>query len=164
MDLHRCEHTSPPEWTGHWRDWHRGHGCHLDPDKTKGPLPQNNYARRLLWEANQPPQPDREYQCQRDALLAVLRHIVNEWEGAEWCEPAVKLVRLIDAKAEGEYMATPGGLSQAEYNAAVAATLADQVNELLVALKALAGVFEIRDFVRPEVALARQAIAKAEGK
>ena len=27
----RCEHFCPPEWTGHWRDWHRGHGCHLDP-------------------------------------------------------------------------------------------------------------------------------------
>jgi hypothetical protein len=27
-----CERFSPPEWTGHWRDWHRGHGCKLDPD------------------------------------------------------------------------------------------------------------------------------------
>lgn len=27
----RCKNFSPPTWTGRWRDWHRGHGCHLDP-------------------------------------------------------------------------------------------------------------------------------------
>jgi hypothetical protein len=31
----RCTNFSPPEWAGHWRDWHRGHGCELDP----GPCP-----------------------------------------------------------------------------------------------------------------------------
>jgi hypothetical protein len=36
----------------------------------------------------------------------------------------------------------------------------EQRDELLAALKALVGVFEIRDFVRPQVALARQVIAK----
>lgn len=30
----KCEEFCPPEWTGHWRDWHRGHGCHLDPGET----------------------------------------------------------------------------------------------------------------------------------
>ncbi len=37
-----------------------------------------------------------------------------------------------------------------------------QAEELLAALKDLVNVFEIRDFVRPAVARARQAIAKAE--
>jgi hypothetical protein len=27
-----CDRRSPPEWTDHWREWHRGHGCKLDPD------------------------------------------------------------------------------------------------------------------------------------
>ncbi len=27
-----CERFSPPEWTEHWRESHRGHGCNLDPD------------------------------------------------------------------------------------------------------------------------------------
>jgi hypothetical protein len=38
----------------------------------------------------------------------------------------------------------------------------EQRDELLTALKDLVGVFEIRDFVRPELARARQVIAKAE--
>lgn len=28
---HRCRNFCPPTWTAPWRDWHRGHGCHLDP-------------------------------------------------------------------------------------------------------------------------------------
>lgn len=30
----RCPHGNMPRESGagHWRDWHRGHGCHLDPD------------------------------------------------------------------------------------------------------------------------------------
>lgn len=28
---HRCKNFCPPTWTAPWRDWHRGHGCHLDP-------------------------------------------------------------------------------------------------------------------------------------
>lgn len=27
----RCQNTCPPEWTEHWREWHRGHGCDKDP-------------------------------------------------------------------------------------------------------------------------------------
>ena len=29
----RCEDLAPPGYAGHWRDWHRGHGCKLDPDR-----------------------------------------------------------------------------------------------------------------------------------
>jgi hypothetical protein len=25
-----CEDYSPPTFSGHWREWHRGHGCYLD--------------------------------------------------------------------------------------------------------------------------------------
>lgn len=32
MDLRpTCEKYTPAGWAGHWRDWHRGHGCRLDP-------------------------------------------------------------------------------------------------------------------------------------
>lgn len=29
-----CPHGNMPReaGAGHWRDWHRGHGCHLDPE------------------------------------------------------------------------------------------------------------------------------------
>lgn len=27
----RCTQRTPREWSGHWRDFHRGHGCDLDP-------------------------------------------------------------------------------------------------------------------------------------
>lgn len=43
-----------------------------------------------------------EVKHQRDGAVTILRDIVHEWEGAEWCEPAVQLLRLIDAKAEGK--------------------------------------------------------------
>lgn len=26
-----CPHRCDRSWTGHWRDFHRGHGCDLDP-------------------------------------------------------------------------------------------------------------------------------------
>lgn len=26
-----CQNFAPPDHAGHWRDWHRGHGCELDP-------------------------------------------------------------------------------------------------------------------------------------
>lgn len=28
-----CSNTSPRWFTGHWRDWHRGHGCDKDDGK-----------------------------------------------------------------------------------------------------------------------------------
>lgn len=28
-----CTNNSPPGFTGHWRDWHRGHGCDKDDGK-----------------------------------------------------------------------------------------------------------------------------------
>ena len=31
----RCRDFTPPEFTGRWRDWHRGHGCHLDDGKPR---------------------------------------------------------------------------------------------------------------------------------
>lgn len=33
----RCEQFSPAWFRGHWRDWHRGHGCHLDDGKPRRP-------------------------------------------------------------------------------------------------------------------------------
>lgn len=34
----RCPHGNMPRsaGSGHWREWHRGHGCHLDPSKKAG--------------------------------------------------------------------------------------------------------------------------------
>jgi hypothetical protein len=31
----QCINYSPPWFKGHWRDWHRGHGCHLDDGKPR---------------------------------------------------------------------------------------------------------------------------------
>jgi hypothetical protein len=28
---HECVDFAPAGYTGHWREWHRGHGCKLDP-------------------------------------------------------------------------------------------------------------------------------------
>ena len=30
-----CTNGTPPWFTGHWRDWHRGHGCDLDDDRPR---------------------------------------------------------------------------------------------------------------------------------
>ena len=29
----QCADLAPATFSGHWRDWHRGHGCELDPDR-----------------------------------------------------------------------------------------------------------------------------------
>lgn len=31
----KCQEFCPPWMVGHWRDWHRGHGCHLDDGKPR---------------------------------------------------------------------------------------------------------------------------------
>ena len=33
---HLCADLSPPGYAGHWRDWHRGHDCELDPGAPNG--------------------------------------------------------------------------------------------------------------------------------
>ena len=30
-----CTNNTPPWFTGHWRDWHRGHGCDQDDGKDR---------------------------------------------------------------------------------------------------------------------------------
>ena len=30
-----CTNNTPPWFTGHWRDWHRGHGCNQDDGKPR---------------------------------------------------------------------------------------------------------------------------------
>lgn len=33
LGVRPCRTPCPREWgSGHWREWHRGHGCNLDPD------------------------------------------------------------------------------------------------------------------------------------
>lgn len=29
-----CDNNTPPNFTGHWREWHRGHGCPQDPERS----------------------------------------------------------------------------------------------------------------------------------
>ncbi len=45
--VERCPHGNMPReaGAGHWREWHRGHGCHLDPDTTtkKGDIMSRRY-------------------------------------------------------------------------------------------------------------------------
>lgn len=28
-----CQNFAPPDFAGHWREWHRGYGCELDPSR-----------------------------------------------------------------------------------------------------------------------------------
>ena len=30
-----CPHRCDASWSGHWREFHRGHGCDLDPSQVK---------------------------------------------------------------------------------------------------------------------------------
>jgi hypothetical protein len=32
-----CLDLTPPGYAGHWRDWHEGHGCDLDPSRPRRP-------------------------------------------------------------------------------------------------------------------------------
>jgi hypothetical protein len=34
-ELKSCTNNSPPWFVGHWRDWHRGHGCDRDDGKPR---------------------------------------------------------------------------------------------------------------------------------
>jgi hypothetical protein len=44
LSRHRpCHNYSPAGFAGHWREWHRGHGCHLDDGK-----PRSAHARAEL--------------------------------------------------------------------------------------------------------------------
>lgn len=36
----RCNDYTPSWYWAHWRDWHRGHGCHLDDGKPRRPHAQ----------------------------------------------------------------------------------------------------------------------------
>jgi hypothetical protein len=33
-----CSNNTPPWFTSHWRDWHRGHGCDRDDGKPRSDL------------------------------------------------------------------------------------------------------------------------------
>jgi hypothetical protein len=39
-----CDNPAPPGYTGHWRDWHRGHGCDRDPNVSAPPAPAPSTA------------------------------------------------------------------------------------------------------------------------
>lgn len=44
-----CSNTSPRWFSGHWRDWHRGHGCEKDDGKPRSEAAKSaisNYQRR----------------------------------------------------------------------------------------------------------------------
>lgn len=42
MSDEECPYGNMPReaGAGHWRDWHRGHGCHLDPDAVRPSAPE----------------------------------------------------------------------------------------------------------------------------
>lgn len=80
-----CLNFCPPEWQGHWREWHRGHKCGLDPDEPMAPC-----------------------ECPGCLLLAALRELVRAWDGStippgrdERIEMALHDADLAIAKAEG---------------------------------------------------------------
>jgi hypothetical protein len=38
MTKKSCADSSPPWFVGHWREWHRGHGCDQDDGKPRSNL------------------------------------------------------------------------------------------------------------------------------
>lgn len=38
MNDKTCANGTPPWFTGHWRDWHRGHGCYQDDGKDRSEI------------------------------------------------------------------------------------------------------------------------------
>lgn len=44
LDTLHCANNSPPGFTGHWRDWHRGHGCGKDDHKPRSTAGQAEIA------------------------------------------------------------------------------------------------------------------------
>lgn len=42
-----CDNMAPASFVGHWRDWHRGHGCNLDDGK-RPPIDDDVVVRRDL--------------------------------------------------------------------------------------------------------------------
>lgn len=41
-----CTNYSPPWFVGHWRDWHRGHGCDQDDGKPRSEAASAEVAQR----------------------------------------------------------------------------------------------------------------------
>ena len=38
-----CNNMTPAGYQGHWRDWHRGHGCELDPENAANSVSPDHY-------------------------------------------------------------------------------------------------------------------------
>jgi hypothetical protein len=47
-----CTDRSPPWFVGHWRDWHRGHGCDQDDGKPRSEKAQTEIAQHEASEAS----------------------------------------------------------------------------------------------------------------
>ena len=39
-----CDNSTPPWFVGHWRDWHRGHGCDQDDGRPRSEAAQTEVA------------------------------------------------------------------------------------------------------------------------
>jgi hypothetical protein len=46
-----CTSGTPPWFVGHWRDWHRGHGCDQDDGKTRSETATTEIAQHAANEA-----------------------------------------------------------------------------------------------------------------
>lgn len=44
LPMKRCTNFCPPEFTGRWIDWHRGHGCDKDDGKPRTPEGEHEIA------------------------------------------------------------------------------------------------------------------------
>lgn len=94
--MKQCDNFCPSEFTGHWRDWHRGHDCHLDPANATLVL-QNKIAgveaelaalrKQLLSKA-----PDAAAVIRRTFAAAMLRKI------GETMVPNTELNRIIEER------------------------------------------------------------------
>jgi hypothetical protein len=99
-----------------------------------GDMPQSNYARRLAWEANQPPDPNREYQTDYERGYkrgaSDCRGIVDKLDAlaAQRDELYVALIGLLNVVAADELI--PESVSyMRQARAAVAACAAGQAGK-----------------------------------
>lgn len=49
--MNACSNMAPAGFTGHWRDWHRGHGCPLDDGRPRSTAGQDETVPSVLTDA-----------------------------------------------------------------------------------------------------------------
>ena len=82
--LSRCDTPAPASFTGHWRDWHRGHGCEAEYRGFKG-NPVSDFELAGLTARNLPRLASdlRRAREERDEAVRLLTEKANETTHSE---------------------------------------------------------------------------------